>query len=162
MLIALLLLEDILQTASELYFVVQVMTFAYMLFWLYMTFRDAQILFGIGTIAVGYVIFIHGLSIMLLAAFFMLFIIMGSQIQMLMWFGIMPLFGYQQAGDRFVNVKDAEEQQQQGEAMKQQVMQRIMEGNASAEEKQYFVNEHTSSNVAGGTDAMRGSGARGR
>jgi len=161
MLTALLFITDILETARELYFVVQVMTFAYMLFWLYMTFRDAQLLFGVGAIAAGYIIFLHGLSFTLLAIFFLAFVVMGSQIQMLMWFGLMPLFGYQQAGDRFVNVKEAEEQQQQQEAMKQQVMQRIMEGSASAEEKQYFVNEHASSGLeVGDTDALRG--GRGR
>lgn len=102
-----LLLADFLgvfQTLGELDFVVRVMVFAYLLFWLYMTFMPAraEILFGLAAIVSGYLIFAHGISLTLLVLFFIFFIMLGSQIQMILMFGLLPLFGYQYAGDRFV------------------------------------------------------------
>lgn len=99
--VPLFLLEGVFETLNELGFVVQVIVFSYLLFWLYLTFREAQLLFGVTAIIAGYMIFIHGLSVTVLAILFLLFVVLGSHLQMLIQFGIMPLLGFQHMGDRF-------------------------------------------------------------
>jgi hypothetical protein len=100
----LLFLGGVLETLGEMDFVIRIMVFSYLLFWLYMTFMPAkaEILFGISAIAAGYLVFAHGISITILALFFLFFVVLGSQIQMILMFGVLPLLGYQYAGDRFV------------------------------------------------------------
>ncbi len=100
---------------NELYFVLQVITFSYLLFWIYLTFRDAQLLMGLATVAAAYIIFVHGLSVTLLAAFFLLFVVLGSHLQMFIQFGLMPFLGYQHGGDRFVKEEQVKAQQRLGE-----------------------------------------------
>jgi hypothetical protein len=108
-LITLLFLEGLFGTLNELDFVVRVLMFSYILFWCYMTFRDAQLLSALASIIVGYMIFLHGVSVVLLLGFFMIFILFGNHLQMLFLFGIMPLLGYHNYGDRYRNPqKEAE------------------------------------------------------
>jgi len=92
-----------LDTLNELSFVIRVLVFSYVLFWLYITFRDSQALFGLATIAMGYILFLHGISVVLVVCFFVFFVMFGSHLQMLMLFGLMPLLGLQHGGHRFYN-----------------------------------------------------------
>ncbi|HIH20366.1 TPA: hypothetical protein HA244_03805 [Candidatus Micrarchaeota archaeon] len=98
---------DIFETLAELDFVVRVLVFSYILFWLYMTFMTARadILFGVTAILAGYLVFAHGVTITILALFFLFFVVLGSQLQMIIQFGVLPLMGYQYGGDRFVKVE---------------------------------------------------------
>ncbi|OIO26250.1 hypothetical protein COX85_03995 [Candidatus Micrarchaeota archaeon CG_4_10_14_0_2_um_filter_55_9] len=114
---------------NELYFVLQVIVFSYLMFWIYMTFRDAQLLMGLATVASAYVIFLHGLSVTLLAAFFLLFVVLGSHLQMFIQFGLMPFLGYQHGGDRFVKEEQVKAQQRLGE-----LQQALREGEISSAE----------------------------
>ncbi len=114
---------------NELYFVLQVITFSYVLFWIYLTFREAQLLLGLATIAAAYVIFVHGLSVTLLAAFFLLFVVMGSHLQMFIQFGVMPLLGYQHGGNKFVKEGEAQAQQEMA-----QLQQAVESGRITAEQ----------------------------
>ncbi|MFA4946103.1 MAG: hypothetical protein WC607_00995 [Candidatus Micrarchaeia archaeon] len=107
--IALLFLDNVFSTLNELDFVVRVLMFSYLLFWCYMTFRDAQLLSALSSIILGYMIFLHGLSVVLLLGFFMVFILFGNHLQMLFLFGIMPLFGYHNFGDRYRNMPKEQE-----------------------------------------------------
>ena len=129
MLVALLFIGEIFSTLSELDFVVRVLVFSYMLFWLYMTFRDAQLLFGIATIVVGYLIFVHGISVTLVVALWLIFFLLGSQLQMLCWFALFPLLGYQQAGGRLHKESEMAAQQNL-----QEIEQKARAGTASQEE----------------------------
>jgi len=110
---------DVFETLSELDFVVRVMVFCYILFWLYQTFIPARadLIFGLLSIVSGYLVFMHGVSITILVLLFMVFIVLGSQFQMLIQFGILPLFGYYFHGDRFRHVSEDQQQPQpqQGE-----------------------------------------------
>ncbi len=96
-------LFGIFDTLQEMDFVIRIMLFSYLLFWLYTTFIPARadLLFGLSAIAAGYLVFAHGVTITILVLFFILFVVLGSQLQMLLQFGIMPLLGYQYHGDRF-------------------------------------------------------------
>ncbi len=113
---------EIFETLSELDFVVRVMVFCYILFWLYQTFipSRADLIFGLLSIVSGYLVFMHGVSITILVMFFMIFIVLGGQFQMLVQFGILPLMGYYFHGDRFRHVSE-DQQQQQGEQNAQQL-----------------------------------------
>jgi len=130
-LISLLSVFGIVQTLNELDFVMRVIVFSYLLFWLYITFRDVQVLFGLSSILVGYLVFAHGVSITLLAAFFLVFVVMGTHLQMFIQFGLMPVLGFQHAGDRFAKIN-------QGESMGQmaQLQQAVESGQMSVAEAQ--------------------------
>lgn len=91
---------EIFETLNELGFVVQLLVFTYCLFWLYLTFRDLPLLFGTSAVAVGFLIFIHGVSVTVLVAAFVFLVLFGMQIQQVLWFGLFPLLGYHVMGDR--------------------------------------------------------------
>ncbi|VVB67047.1 Uncharacterised protein [Candidatus Norongarragalina meridionalis] len=133
MLAALLFFDEVFSTLGELDFVVRVMVFSYMLFWLYMTFKDAQLLFGIATIVVGYLIFVHGVSVTIVVVLWLIFFLLGSQLQMLMLFGVLPLLGYQQAGGKYV--KESELMGGGGGAA-QELEAKVKSGQASQQEQQ--------------------------
>ena len=99
---------EILETLGELDFVIRVMVFSYILFWLYTTFMPAraEVLFGLTAIAAGYLIFAHGVTITVLVLFFILFVVSGMMLQQILMFGLLPLMGYQYAGDRFIKADD--------------------------------------------------------
>ncbi len=122
---------DIFETLSELDFVIRVMLFSYLLFWLYTTFipSRAEVLFGLTGIAAGYLVFAHGISVTVLVLFFIFFVMLGSQLQMLLQFGIMPLLGYQYHGDRFVHTDEinAQQNQQNAQALAHQYSQSAVE-----------------------------------
>ncbi|MDP2717938.1 MAG: hypothetical protein Q8P02_04295, partial [Candidatus Micrarchaeota archaeon] len=61
---------ELFETLGEIGFVVQLLVFTYLLFWLYMTFRDLPMLFGLTSAVAGFLIFIHGISVTLLVASF--------------------------------------------------------------------------------------------
>lgn len=91
---------ELFETLNELGFIVQLLVFTYSLFWLYLTFRDLPLLFGTSAVAVGFLIFIHGVSVTVLVAAFVFLVLFGMQIQQVLWFGLFPLLGYHVMGDR--------------------------------------------------------------
>ncbi|MEM4255041.1 MAG: hypothetical protein QXR53_01795 [Candidatus Norongarragalinales archaeon] len=113
---------EIFETLGELDFVIRVMVFSYILFWLYTTFMPARadLLFGIGGIIAGYLIFAHGVSITLIVAFFVLFIVGGMMIQQVLMFGLLPLLGYQYVGDRFMKANELHGSPSNAEALAKQ------------------------------------------
>lgn len=139
-------LGGILSTMNELYFVLQVIVFSYLMFWIYITFREAQLLMGLATVASAYVIFIHGLSVTLLATFFLLFVVMGTHLQMFIQFGVMPLLGYQHAGDKFAKIGG-----EGGGAQMAQIQQAVESGQITMEEARQMAQQ------AQGQEAERGS-----
>lgn len=87
-------LLGILDTLSDMAFVIKILTFAYLLYWLFIVFREQQMLLGIATIIAGYFMFFHQISIVLLVLFFFVFIIMSGHFQFLIDMGIMPILGF--------------------------------------------------------------------
>lgn len=117
------------ETLNELHFVVQVMVFSYLLFWCYLTFRDAQVLFGLAAIVFAYVIFVHGLSITVLTLLFLVFVVMGTHIQMILDFGLFPLLGMHRMGGKLMREQHTDPAELQ---------QRIQSGQASQAEIEAF------------------------
>ena len=87
-------LLGILDTLSDMAFVIKILTFAYLLYWLFIVFREQQMLLGIATIIAGYFMFFHQISLVLLVLFFFVFIIMSGHFQFLIDMGIMPILGF--------------------------------------------------------------------
>jgi len=110
------------------------MVFSYLLFWLYLTFRDAQLLFGLATIGMAYVIFIHSVSVTILAILFLVFVVMGSHLQMVIQFGLMPVLGYQHGGEKFVNPQKEQEKMQK-------LQQKMAYGESLNEEEQAMAHQ---------------------
>jgi len=81
------------QVTSDLWFVVRILVFSYLLFHMYLMFRDNQIIFGMAVIIAGYFIFVHAVSVTILMLCFFLFVVFGNQLQMLVMFGLEPLLG---------------------------------------------------------------------
>ncbi len=88
-------IDGVLGTLNELGFVVRIIVFSYLCYWLYITFRDVQTIFGVAVIVTAYLVFIHSLSITLLVIIFFVFVIFGNMLQMILMFGVLPLVGYQ-------------------------------------------------------------------
>lgn len=107
--IPLLFLDDLIQTGTDIAFVVQVIVFSYLMFWLYMSFKDSSLVFGLSVIISGYLIFVHGISMTFLMLIFFAFVIFGSQLQMLLMFGVFPLLGREQTGEPKPNPKEMDE-----------------------------------------------------
>lgn len=128
---------DVFETLSELDFVVRVMVFSYLLFWLYTTFTPAraELLFGMSSIVAGYLVFAHGVTITILIMLFILFVILGAQLQMLIQFGFLPLMGYhghiennRYVSDREIKARESQGQQQQNaQVLAQQYQQSMYE-----------------------------------
>ncbi|MFH0835676.1 MAG: hypothetical protein V1834_00765 [Candidatus Micrarchaeota archaeon] len=81
-------------TLNDMGFVIRVIVFSYILFWLYITFREAQLLFGLTAIIASYFVLFHSISTTVLIILFFAFVIFGTQLQMVLQFGLLPLLGY--------------------------------------------------------------------
>ncbi len=76
---------------GDMEFVVRVFVFSYMVYWLYVNLRDAQILFGLGTVVAAFFIYVQPVATTILVVIFVIFITMGYHLQFLIQFGLYPL-----------------------------------------------------------------------
>lgn len=141
------------ETLAEVGFVVQILTFTYILFWLYMTFRDLPLLFGITATVTGFLIFIHGISVVVLTAAFVFLFLFGMQIQQVLWFGLFPLLGYHVMGDRLASAEETDPKKMQ--AKMQRVQQQIELGRASEQEMEWFQQQAAQQQMQGGNPQMQ-------
>lgn len=81
-------------TFADVAFVIKILVFCYLLYWLFIVFREQQMLLGIATIIAAYFMFFHQISIVVLVLFFFVFIIMSGHFQFLIDMGIMPILGF--------------------------------------------------------------------
>ncbi len=79
---------------GDLKFVIQIIVFSYILFWLYMTFRESQLLFGLSAIIDAYFVLLNPLSTAILVVLFVAFVVMGAHFQMLIQFGLYPFLRF--------------------------------------------------------------------
>lgn len=86
-------LAEIGQMLADFGFIIQVLVFSYVLFWLYMTFRDVPLLFGITTVIAAYFMFIQPIPVLFMVIIFFAFFMFGNQLQMLVLFGLEPILG---------------------------------------------------------------------
>ncbi len=141
---------ELLETLGELGFVIQLLVFTYSLFWLYLTFRDLPLMFGISSVAVGFLVFIHGVSVTILVASFVFLVLFGMQIQQMLWFGLFPLLGYHVAGDHLISSDEMDQTRLQSTMALYN--ERAERGLASADELQ-FLERHGAMNQMSGQNA---------
>ena len=127
-------ITDLLDTVGDISFVIKVMGFAYVLFWLYITFQESQILFGLSSIGLGYLLLFHSPWFVSLAA--AVFLMMaGGQLQMSIQFGLFP----------FLQHHSMESQQREQELMQKrqgELQENAERGSISQEEtREYQENE---------------------
>lgn len=139
------------ETLGELGFVVQLLVFTYSLFWLYLTFRDLPLLFGVSATGVGFLIFIHGVSVTILVAAFVFLVMFGMQIQQMLWFGLFPFLGYHVAGDHLMHADEMDPTRLQ---IKMATLQEKLEaGNATNDEINFLERHGAQTQLGGGANA---------
>ncbi len=125
-------LLSIFTTLTDLAFVIKILVFSYLLYWLFIVFREQQVLLGIVTLIAAYFMFFHAVSITILVLLFFVFIVMSGHFQFIIDMGILPIlamFGFHESGE---------------EAKLGAIQKKLMEGEQlSAEEVEVFKrNQH--------------------
>ena len=126
---------DIIDTMNDLSFVIRILVFSYFLFWLFITFRELPIIFGISVIGVAYLIFIAALPMIILAIAFMVFLTpFGAQMQQMIQFGLLPAmkrepFSGMKMPDQ-LEMQRVQEKMMRGEQLNQHEMEMAQEMNA--------------------------------
>jgi uncharacterized protein YhhL (DUF1145 family) len=143
---------EIFETLAEIGFVVQVLVFTYTLFWLYMTFRDLPLLFGLTSVLSGFLIFIHGISMTVLVASFVFLFLFGMQIQQVLWFGLFPLLGMHPMGDRLVSTEESDPRRMQDKM--HGIETRIADGLAGESEIRYYEEQLAQQQMGGNAGGM--------
>lgn len=135
-------LGGIFETVSELSFILKIVVFVYLLYWLFITFRGG-VLFGVALLGATYLVFFYSISTTILLLVFVVFVIFGNHFQMLLDFGLRPI--YHAFG------KAPPWEPQQAEQMRiEQLQQKYASGQLSREEEKelanmYQMNPHAAS-----------------
>lgn len=122
------------QFFEDFSFIIQIITFSYILFWLYITFRDAQILFGLSAIIAAYFTLLNPLPTIVLVVFFAAFMMMGMHFQMLIQFGLYPLLRF--FGIELEHPEMAEQQQMHA------IEKKLMEGKELTQQEINFLEKN--------------------
>ncbi len=144
---------ELFETLGELGFVIQLLTFTYATFWLYLTFRDLPMLFGLSTVVVGFFVFIHGVSVTILVAGFVFLVLFGMQIQQMLWFGLFPLLGFHVAGDHLMTSEEMDPRRLN--AKMQEVQERMASGEAGQGEIEWLEKHMGQQQMGGGDPAQQ-------
>jgi len=101
---------DVMDTLNDLSFVIRVIIFSYFLFWLFITFRELPMVFGLSVIGLAYLIFVATIPMFVLAIAFLLFLTpFGMMLQQGIQFGLLPFLGREPMSGR--RMPDPEELQ---------------------------------------------------
>lgn len=137
-------LFDILGFFSDIGFVIKIMALAYLIFWLYLTFRESQFLFGVAAIVASYFMLTSAIPTILLIVAFLVFVVMGNQLQMLLLFGVFPLA-------RFVGIELEPDRVAAMEAQKaEQAMAKAQQGMALSMEEQKLLERQMGQGMGAG------------
>jgi hypothetical protein len=82
---------ETLELFGELGFLIKLLVFAYLLYWLYMTFGNSGTLFGLSALVTAYFLLFHGISTILVVGVWVFFVLFGGMIQQALWFGLGPI-----------------------------------------------------------------------
>ncbi len=118
------ILLNIFDTFNELGFVVKIMVFAYLLYWLFIVFREQQVLLGLVAIIAAYFMFFHSISLTLLVLVFFVFVVMSGHFQFLIDFGLIPIlsmFGFHEAhGSEELKMQEVQKKMMEGQSLSQE------------------------------------------
>ena len=133
---------DIFTFFSDIGFVIKIMALAYIIFWLYLTFRDSQMLFGLGAIIASYFMLTSAIPLIFIVVIFIVFVVMGNQLQMLLMFGVFPV-------TRFFGLELDPQQLEQREMQQLQAAeQKLQAGQAISMEEERLLQEHVDKQAA--------------
>ncbi len=121
---------------SDMFFVALVLTGSYILYILYINFRDQPMIFAIAAIAGVTFLLTNSLMTMGLVTLFFVFVMFGQNLQMILSFSVYPLLGM--LGFNFTQAGPMQEEE--AAAMRlQQIEQKILKGEevAAAEKSLY-------------------------
>ena len=120
------------EALGEIGFVIRLMSFVYILFWLYATFQENQLLFGFTALIAAYFVIFYAPVVVVLAAV-VLIMVNGMFLQQALMFGLFPAMGRNQMG---MPVDYAHEE----EAMQAQNLQsRLQAGQQLSEQEMQFL-----------------------
>jgi predicted membrane protein len=108
---------------SDMFFVILVLTGSYLLFILYINFKDVPVLFGIAAIIAVVFLVTNTLPVVLVVGLFFVFVMFGQNLQMLLQFSVYPLLGM-----FGVKVPGMAQEGQEEEMKLKQIEQRILRG----------------------------------
>ncbi len=89
----LLALLSVFSTIADLGFVVKILVFSYILYWLFVVFREQQVILGLVAVIAAYFMLFHAISITVLVLLFFVFIVMSGHFQFIIDMGILPILG---------------------------------------------------------------------
>lgn len=87
----------LLESVGDISFVIKLMALVYIVFYLYQTFAESQVLFGLATLGAGYFILFYS-SVFVALAIVVLLMVTGMWLQQSLQFGLFPLLGVGQQG----------------------------------------------------------------
>ncbi len=58
---------DVMDTLNDLSFVVKIIVFSYFLYWLFVTFRELPIVFGLSVVGLAYLMFVAAIPMLVIA-----------------------------------------------------------------------------------------------
>ena len=129
-------ISDIFSFFSDIGFVIKIMALAYIIFWLYLTFRDSQMLFGLGAIIASYFMLTSAIPLIFIVIIFIVFVVMGNQLQMLLMFGVFPV-------TRFLGIElDPQYIEQKEMQQLQAAEQKLQAGQAISMEEEQLLQHH--------------------
>ncbi|MBI4406779.1 hypothetical protein HY571_02600 [Candidatus Micrarchaeota archaeon] len=122
---------SIFQTFTDLVFIVKLIVFVYLLYWLFITFRENQIVLGLFSIAAAYFLFFHSVSLVVFVLLFFAFVVMGMHFQFIIDMGVLPILGWFGFHDAQMGDTD--------QIKMQEIQKKLMDGHAlSSEETELF------------------------
>ncbi len=75
---------------SDADFVVKIIVFAYMMFWLYTTFSEVPVIFGISALIASYFLWAFAWPTIIFVFLFFAIIVFGNMLQQMLFFGLFP------------------------------------------------------------------------
>jgi len=164
-LVSLSFLDEFGETLGELGFVIRLMAFVYILFWLFATFQDNQVLFGFTALIAAYFVIFYASVIVVLAAVVLL-MVNGMFLQQSIMFGLFPAMGRDQMGhpvdyahqNEMMQMQQLQTRMEAGQKLSDQEMQFM----AQAQQRQSMVQSQLQQYSQGGMDPNMLAGMRRR
>lgn len=145
----------LLESVGDIAFVVKLMAFVYVVFYLYQTFAESQVLFGLSVLGAGYFILLYS-SVFVALAIVVLLMVTGMWLQQSLQFGLFPLLGIGQGMPMGGGASEEEMHAiQQKMALGQQLSQEEMQMMQAMEQQQMQQSQYNA-------QYMRQIGMRGR
>ncbi|MFA6048569.1 MAG: hypothetical protein WC792_01305 [Candidatus Micrarchaeia archaeon] len=123
---------DILGYFQEMEFVIKVIVFAYVMFWLYTTFSEVPVVFGISALIASYFLWAFAWPTIIFVFLFFAIIVFGNMLQQMLFFGLFPALNLLGMRTPAMGMGAAEAEMQE----LQDVERKIMQGKALSQREQ--------------------------